>query len=51
MAMEEQIRFTCRDCRYKFSRKNSWNEDICPYCGKPAVEKEDTLNKMINDQL
>jgi rRNA maturation endonuclease Nob1 len=51
MGMEEQIRFICRGCRYKFSRKTSWDEDICPYCGKAAIEKEDTLNRMINDQL
>lgn len=50
--MEEQISFICRDCRFKFSRKASSRLSAkCPYCGKYSVEKEDTLNRMINDQL
>jgi DNA-directed RNA polymerase subunit RPC12/RpoP len=49
--MEEYEKFICTDCRYGFRRKTGWDGVRCPYCGKNAVEREDTLNKMIRDEL
>ncbi|MDP3918821.1 MAG: hypothetical protein Q8Q35_02875 [Nanoarchaeota archaeon] len=49
--MEELIRYTCRECRYKFRRKKDWDGVKCPFCDKIAIEREDTINKMIRDEL
>ena len=49
--VEDQIRFICNNCRYKFRRKVDWDSFLCPYCGKESVEKENTINKMIMDEL
>ena len=34
----DKAKFWCTSCKYKFQRKAQPN--LCPYCGKPAVEQD-----------
>jgi DNA-directed RNA polymerase subunit RPC12/RpoP len=49
--MEDMIQYVCTECRFRFKRKVSWNDTMCPNCGRErSFERADlTINKMIKD--
>ncbi|MDD5332081.1 MAG: hypothetical protein PHE43_04695 [Candidatus Nanoarchaeia archaeon] len=36
--VDPYLEYVCNSCRYNFRRKRSANVEVCPYCGKKAVE-------------
>lgn len=45
------IQYVCTECRFKFRRRASKVERICPNCGRDGgIERGDvTINKMIKE--
>ena len=49
--MEDAIQYICNDCRFRFKRRASWKDSVCPNCGREgSFERGDnTINKFINE--
>ena len=49
-AQEDSINYQCLDCKYKFSRKKSFNICKCPYCSgaKVAQVYHDQAKQILN---
>ena len=50
---QEEIKFMCYSCRFKFSvKKGSAKELKCPYCGKEGtveVKKDNYASRLLNE--
>ena len=51
VCMEEIIQYVCNDCRFRFKRRTSWNDTVCPNCGREGTFErgDNTINKFINE--
>ncbi|MBI5797514.1 hypothetical protein HZA98_01260 [Candidatus Woesearchaeota archaeon] len=49
--MEDIVQYVCSDCRFRFKRKASWSDPMCPNCGREgSFERSDnTINKFIKE--
>lgn len=48
--MDEAVTFICTSCKYRFKRKKSWNEKLCPYCGKEGnIEQDVPIDRILQE--
>jgi DNA-directed RNA polymerase subunit RPC12/RpoP len=38
--ISDKVDYRCLNCKYEFSRAKAFPLSVCPYCGKPGLEKK-----------
>lgn len=38
--VSDKVEYRCLNCKYEFSRAKGFPLQVCPYCGKPELEKK-----------
>jgi hypothetical protein len=48
---ELKIQYQCERCKYKFSRKKSWSENRCPYCGNIQIRQIENATRILQSSV
>ncbi|MDI6738408.1 MAG: hypothetical protein QME12_07920 [Nanoarchaeota archaeon] len=43
--MSDKVDYRCGNCKYEFSRAKTFPLTVCPYCGKPGLEKKKLVHR------